>query len=245
MITFEGHYTFDAPRDLIWSLLHDPDVARVALPGCERYASQSAADALVTLTLPVGPLHGSYDGRVTVVDAQAPLSFTLALTGSGEGKSFAGDGRFTLSEKDGQTRLQYDGEVEVTDPLKQVSERLLQTTANSLVRQYLESIAAQARAHLGLPLESRGDARPAGAGTRASSTIDMQDWLAEMRRDRRITLILIFVAVFGSLSVIGMLIAAVWIGRWSTRRYARHLARLVQEERDSQAAARPAPDAQA
>lgn len=241
MITFEGQYTFDAPRDLIWSLLHDPDVARSALPGCERFASQSTADALVTLTLPVGPLHGSYDGRVTVVDAQAPLSFALALTGSGEGKSFSGDGRFTLSEKDGRTRLGYEGAVEVIDPLKGVSERMLQTTANALVRQYLESIAAQARAHLGLP----GEAQTAAAGTRASSTIDMQDWLAEMRRDRRITLLLLLLAVLGTLSVVGMVIAAVWIGRWSTRRNARHLARLVQEERAGQDPARPGPAAEA
>lgn len=234
MITFAGQYTFDAPRDLIWSLLHDPDVARVAMPGCQRFASQTTADALVTLTLPAGPLHGSYDGRVTVVDAQAPLSFTLALTGSGEGRSFAGNGRFTLSEKDGQTRLHYDGEVEVTDPLKTVSERMLQTTANALVRQYLAAITGEARSRLGLPPIAASEARQLEAEARASATYDMQDWLAEVRRDRRITLILLLLVVFGSLSVVGMLIAAVWIGRWSTRRYARHLARLVEEERGQQ-----------
>jgi carbon monoxide dehydrogenase subunit G len=222
MVEFEGSYVFDAPRDLIWSMLHDPAANRSALPGGERFTMSSPVEAQVTLSVALGPLRGVYNGKVTVVDAQMPHTFSLALKGTGEGIGFSGEGRFAMSETDGRTQLEYTGQVAVTDPLRQISPRLLQTTANALVRQYLEAIAAQARAQMGLPPEVERAERPSEA-ERHPSTIDMGAWLAEMRRDRNVTLTIVVLAALASLSLIGAAFIASRISRWSTRRQAQDL----------------------
>jgi carbon monoxide dehydrogenase subunit G len=234
MIEFEDVYTFDAPRDLIWSLLHDPAVTRKALPGGQRFDPIPPHSALVTLQVATGPLKGVYDGKVTTAEENAPESFRLMLLGSGEGKSFSGAGHFTLSESDGRTQLGYRGTVDVTDPLRQASPRLLQTTANALVRRYLEAVDREARQRMGLPpLPEVGRRTPTGGDAR-SATIGVHDWLAEMRRDRRVLIFLVLLLVLGSLASLGAVFVIIWIGRWGTRRYARHLAQLVDEERDKQ-----------
>ena len=229
-VTFDGVYRFNAPRQLIWSLMHDPAVNKEALPGCERFQMNSAAGSAVTIHLDAGPVCGDYDGNVTVVDAQEPASFSLALVGSGEGRSFSGDGRFTLTDSDEGTRLRYEGDVEITDPAHPTAERLLQTTANALVRQYLEAIARIADVRQGLT-PNADVTQPAPRPDRTSSTIGVQDWLAEVRRDRRIAIFLVALFFLGLLTFVGAVVVAVLIGRWSTRRYARYLAKLVDEER--------------
>lgn len=235
MIDFEGDFTFAAPRELIWSLLHDQVALRAALPGCDYVVADGAGNALVALRVALGPLQGHYHGRVTVADAQSPTSFTLALGGSGEGLSFEGDGRFVLAAQGKRTRLRYTGQVRVADPHGRVTTRLLQTTANALVRQYLEALDDQARARLGVPLAA--DEPAPDAPLRRASTIGMGDWLAEVRRDRQIALVLAAAALAGTLSLVGAAVLVVWFGRWSTRRYARHLAGLVKQETTRQAGA--------
>lgn len=228
MIHIDGEYLFEAPPDLVWRLLHEPAALQEAMPGCERLITEGASGALLTVRLPAGPLHGHYDGRVTVVEALEPQTVALALHGAGEGRSFGGDGRLTLSAEGGRTRLHYTGHVAVTDPLNRSSTRLLQTTANALVRQYLEGLDTQARRRQGLPiLDGREEHDKQG---RSASTIDMADWLAELRRDRQVMLAIALVAVLGVLSLVGAGFVAYLGGRWYSRRYERHLARLLEEE---------------
>ena len=234
MIDFEGVYTFDAPRDLVWALLHDPAVTRKALPGCQRFEPIPPGSTLATLQIATGPLQGIYDGKVSTAIENAPTSFSLTLLGSGEGKSFSGEGHFTLSESDGRTQLDYRGAVNVTDPLLQASPRLLQTTANALVRRYFEALDREARQRMGLPPLPEVGHRASPVDATSSSTIDVRDWLAETRRDRRVLIFLVLLLVFGSLASLGAVFVAVWIGRWWTRRYARQLAHIADEEKGKQ-----------
>jgi len=230
MLTIDGTHSFSAPRDLIWTLLRDPAVNKAALPGGERFESQPGSSAFVTLRIAVGPLKGVYDGRVTVVEQEMPHTVNLELLGTGEGTAYSGSGRLTLTEKNGCTLLAYSGEVAVSNHLGHASPRLLQTTANALVRQYLTAIDREVQQRVGRQSGFQPDTTLPAAKPRAAATIGMGDWLAEARRDRRIAAFAVLSGVIGSLSILGAVFVLREFGRWSVRRHTRRVATLLEGE---------------
>ena len=235
----EGEYSFAAPRELVWSLLHDPGVIQQAVPGCEQFYQQSNGAYRLILNVAGGPFDGRYDGTINLEAAEPLRTFSLSLRGSGPQSVLSGEGTFSLSEEKDHTKLHYRGEVEVAGSVTAQSPRLVRTTANSLIRRYLEAINRQAceltgtASHNGLPpLEPLDTARK-------RSTIGMQDWLAEIRRDRRVAVILLILAFLVALSGLGAVFVGLLVARWAARASANRLARVADKRGGSLPEERP------
>ena len=207
-----GSYTFDAPRDLVWSLLHDHGAIRQAVPGCEHFHLHADGKYHISLNLPTGPFGGYYEGIITRLGERPQESITLAITGSGPEVVLSGEGSLSLEESRGQTLLLYEGDVEVSGQIPTRSPRLTRTTANFLIRSFLEGMDRQLCQLTGtavdngrLPLE------------RTTPTIGMEAFLAELRRDRWIAAAVLLFVLFSTLSVLGAVFLAFLTMRWLTR----------------------------
>ncbi len=213
----EGNYTFAAPSELVWSLLNDPVALRRAIPGCEQLHERDDGQFGLALNLPTGPLRGRYVATINPSEAQPHEFLALSLIGSGPESVFSGQGTLTLVDNQTQTELRYEGDVDVAGQLPAQSPRLVRTTANYLIRIFLESLDQQicqitgTAGQIGFPT---ADGIPI---ERSTPTIGMQDFLAEVRRDRWIAAVVLVLVLLATLSLLGAVFVGLLAVRWVKR----------------------------
>ena len=82
----EGSYTFDAPRDRVWSVLMDPEALKSCVPGLESLTptGENAYDA--NLKVGVAAIRGSYKGTIKLTDLAEPTGRQDERRGQGRGR---------------------------------------------------------------------------------------------------------------------------------------------------------------
>jgi len=171
-----GSQTLDAPRQVVWEALLDPEVLAKTLPGITRLERADGDRFEASMNIKVGPVQGKFDGHVTLSDLDPPNGYRMALDGKGAPGFVAGHGAISLSDAEGAgTLLGYDIEVQVGGRLAGVGQRLLETTAKSLSRQAIESLGRQ--------VEARAEAAESGAPAVEVAAPKVSDFAAGVTRD--------------------------------------------------------------
>ncbi len=148
-----GEYRIEAPRDLVWAALNDPDVLRACIPGCEELEKTSENTMEAKVTQKIGPVKAKFTGGVELLNITPPESYTIRGEGKGGVAGFAkGSADVHLTEEDGGTKLSYTAHAEVGGKLAQLGSRLIDSTAKKLADKFFENF----RDHLS------GGAPPAG-----------------------------------------------------------------------------------
>lgn len=135
-----GEYTFNAPRQAVWDAIMDPEVLAKILPGCERLEKVSETEYTGVLNVRIGPVQGRFKGKVVLSDLNEPESFHLDIDGKGAAGFIKGGGDARLDFIDDNTVLTYTGEAQVGGRIASAGQRLVDTSARSIVRQALESL---------------------------------------------------------------------------------------------------------
>jgi carbon monoxide dehydrogenase subunit G len=143
-----GEYVFDGSREEVWELVRDPEVLATALPGTQDLNQVSESEYEGQMNVRVGPVSGTFSGKVLVSDEVPPESYTLAVEGRGAPGFAKGTGNVQLVDQgDGTTLMKYEGDVQIGGKLAGVGQRMLETVSKSMTRQGLETLnhALQAR----------------------------------------------------------------------------------------------------
>lgn len=146
MLTLDGSYTFNAPRAVVWEMLQDPEVLRTALPGCEKLEAVGSDEYEGAISIRIGPVQGNFRGKVSLSELNPPHSYHMLVHGQGAAGFMKGEGNVTLDDAGDQTLFRYSGTAEVGGKVASVGQRLLETSARSIVSQALETIGEQASA---------------------------------------------------------------------------------------------------
>jgi uncharacterized protein len=144
----EGEYIFDGTRDEVWKIVRDPEVLVTALPGTQSLEQVGENEYAGEMFIRIGPVSGVFTGKLVVSNEVPPESYTLSVEGRGAPGFGSGTGHVQLFEHgDGQTRMKYEGEMQVGGRLAAVGQRLIDTASRSMIGQGLESLnrALQAR----------------------------------------------------------------------------------------------------
>lgn len=142
----EGEFTFNAPREKVWSILNDPAVLKKHMPGCESLEAVGDDQYEAVLKIGVGAIKGSYKAKLTLKDKNPPESYTLQIEGSGRPGFVKGEGRVHLKDLAGQTALSYSGELQVGGLIARVGQRLLGSISEKMTRQFFQDLGAEAEA---------------------------------------------------------------------------------------------------
>ncbi len=223
----EGTHIFTAPKALVWSLLHNPEIIRLAMPGCDQFDQISTSEFAALLHIQEGPFNGEYSGNIKLKDNIVQEDFSLSINAVGPEGAIWGEGHITLSEQDEQTTLHYEGELIVSGRTVTDSPRLLRTTANALIRQFLGAVDRYIQIQTGIYTTEAVDP---SLSNRRSGTIDMQDKIEEIRQNQRTTLIVVFLVALTSLMTIGATVIAFVIVRGGVRLFRQFVVNVVQEE---------------
>ncbi len=230
----EGSYPFAAPRDVLWPMLLDPNVLANVIPGCEELETVGENQYRGILKIKVGPVQGKFQGDVAIADIQSPQSYTITVDGKGAPGFIKGSGSLRLEEDGDMTILHYSGDAQVGGRLASVGQRLLDTSANAIIRQSLEGIGqqvqvrmmAQASGELGMteaPLPPAPPSQTAfAAGVAKNLAKDlMEEYLAPENRDNLIK---------GILGVVGIVLLIQLLGNWWASKIARKVAAALEKE---------------
>ena len=137
----KGDYIFDAPQQLVWEALNDPNVLGSVMPGSQGFTEVSENEYEGALKVRVGPVQGKFEAKITLTEVNAPDSYTLSVDGKGAAGNVNATGGMNL-KPDGanKTYMEYEGTAQITGRIASVGQRLMDSTAKSIVRQSLTSL---------------------------------------------------------------------------------------------------------
>jgi carbon monoxide dehydrogenase subunit G len=139
----EGSYTFDAPRDDVWTAMLDPDVLSNTLPGVQQLEKSGENVYKAAMKIRIGPVQGLYTGTVNLSDLNPTEYLQLHVDGRGAPGFVKGDGELRLEVQGDQTIMHYSGDAQVGGRLASVGQRLMESSVQALIGQSLESLNAQ------------------------------------------------------------------------------------------------------
>lgn len=135
-----GDYTFEAPRDLVWEALNDPNVLAQIMPGCEKLVQLGENEYEGALNIKVGPVQGVFQGLIKLTDISAPESYKMQVDGKGAPGFVKGVGGVVLEDQGDTTLMHYDGDAQVGGRIASVGQRLIDSSAKSIIKQSLEGL---------------------------------------------------------------------------------------------------------
>lgn len=134
----------EAPKDVVYRALNDPEILKRAIPGCEELIQYSPTELEAKVVVKIGPVKARFGGAVTLDPAGAPDAFSLTGEGKGGAAGFArGGAEVTLEEVEGGTRLAYVAKAEIGGKIAQLGSRLIKGAAAKLSRQFFDAFAAE------------------------------------------------------------------------------------------------------
>ena len=139
----EGSYTFDAPRDRVWSMLMNPEALKNCVPGCESLTAtgENAYDA--TLKVGVAAIRGTYKSSIKLTDLAEPSSYKMNVEGKGGAGFVRGLAAIELVDQGDKTLLNVQGDGNVGGTIAGVGQRMLGGVAKMLMGQFFDCLKKQ------------------------------------------------------------------------------------------------------
>src|SRR5574341_1425897 len=155
----EGTQTIKAPRALLFQLMTDPEVLKRCVPGCQSLEAGEDGSYKMILKAGVGSIKGVFTGAIRLDEIREPEHYLMLVDGRGSAGFVKGGGSLDLAEQGEETMIHYSGEISVGGTIASVGQRMTQSAAKMMARDFFTSIEAEAKAALeaeeeGTPLET-------------------------------------------------------------------------------------------
>lgn len=136
----EGQHVVDAPRERVWELLNDPQVLQRATPGVTELHALGPDTYRAVIELQVGPVKGTFEGKISITNKVPPERMTMTVEGSGRPGTVRAIGELKLEPDGGRTLVNYTGDVAATGVLMSVGHRLFGGVARQMAGQFFASL---------------------------------------------------------------------------------------------------------
>lgn len=141
----EGIYTLQASPEVVWQHLTDYQQLLVALPAITSLEPLDARSYALTMQIEQGLLKGTYTGKVTIVEQQAPYHCRLLIEGDGQPNTLSGSGMLHLNQRDQTTVIVYQGTMQIIEAGASLPQSLSKGVTKMLAQQLLTGLANQLR----------------------------------------------------------------------------------------------------
>ena len=142
----EGTREFDAPREVVWSVINDPAKMANTMPGVESFeiADETHWSAKVKVPLGLGGLKMSI--QFEKLEERAPEFASLHAKGTGVGALMNMTTSFSLSGDGPSTSMAWEADVKIAGPVGSMGQRVLQPIINQQVGNVLAALDAEVQA---------------------------------------------------------------------------------------------------
>ncbi len=132
----EGTREIAAPREKVWAALLDPNTLAKAIPGCEGLEEIGPGEYKAVMKVGVGAIKGTFEGKVRLLDLDAPNRYRMAVEGKGGPGFVRGDATMSLSDISAGTQVAYDADVQVGGLIASVGQRMLGGVSKMMLDQF-------------------------------------------------------------------------------------------------------------
>ncbi len=140
----EGERTFEAPRQVVWTVLNDPSQMAKTMPGVESFDVQDDKHWSAQVKIPLGL--GGLRMKINFEKLEErELEYSkLAAKGEGVGAIMNMTTDFELSDSDGgATNMKWGADVKIAGPVGGMGQRVLQPIVNQQVGNVLTALDKQ------------------------------------------------------------------------------------------------------
>jgi hypothetical protein len=132
----EGTSDIRAPRDRVWSAFLDPETLAKAIPGCEKLEAIGEGEYKAIMKIGVGPVKGTFEGKVRLSDQEPPHRYRMAIEGAGSPGFVRGEAAMELQDAEGGTRVGYNADVQIGGLIASVGQRMLGGVSRMMLDQF-------------------------------------------------------------------------------------------------------------
>lgn len=138
----QGETTINASPPEVWDALHDVNILRQCLQGCESMEIAPNGDYHARISANVGPVKAKFTAVVISENENPPHSYTLRIEVKGGVAGFAkGKADISLVEMDKATVLTYHVNGNVGGRLAQVGSRLIVAASRKIAQRFFSQLA--------------------------------------------------------------------------------------------------------
>ena len=136
-----GERMLAGPPERVWALLTDASELARAMPGAGEVEPEDGRTFRTTISLAVGPVKDTYEGRLAYEDEQPPTACTIVVETKGKSGRVTGRGAMRLEPRDGEgTLVCYEGDFKVSGPVAGVGQRMIAGVARKTIERTLDGI---------------------------------------------------------------------------------------------------------
>ncbi len=139
-----GNHEISASAQTLWDLLMDPDFLAKITPGITRMEKTGEDNYLAIADVKIGPVKGSFKGEVQIADKEEPNAFTLQVQQKSSIGNVTADVHIKIATIDSnKSDVSFEGKAKLSGLLARTGQRVLSGVANTLSRQFFESLEAE------------------------------------------------------------------------------------------------------
>lgn len=140
----EGTHSLKAAPQEIWNLLMDPDTLARITPAISRLEPIGDDKYKAVAEIKLGPVKGSFEGEMAVVNKKEPEHFTLLIQQKSRIGNANAEGQINLkSTGDHQTEVHFNGDAKLSGTLARMGQRVIGGVANSMVKQFFQNLESE------------------------------------------------------------------------------------------------------
>ncbi len=144
-----GRYSFPGATKQVWDLLTDPKALQHCTPGCKQLEEIGKDEFKATLQIGVGPVTGTYNGKIRFAEKEEPHRYKLFVEGTGSAGFVRGEGLLTLEpEEVDKTLVLVSGDAQVGGLIAGVGQRLIEGVAKQFMGQFFKCMQGQLAEHM-------------------------------------------------------------------------------------------------
>jgi carbon monoxide dehydrogenase subunit G len=142
-VKVEGTKMLDAPQELVWEVLMDPERMAKLLPGVESFEVHDEDHWTAAVKLPLGMGGLKLKFAFTQVEKQPMEYAKLNAKGQGVGAIVNMQTEFHLAPDGERTTMRWVADVRIAGPIGSMGQRVFQPIVNQQVTGVLDALEAQ------------------------------------------------------------------------------------------------------
>ena len=137
-----GSYTFQGPREQLFSALLNPELLQASIPGCERaWYSEDRIHMKVRIVTPVPGLEGPYDITIRILEQHEPDKLVVSAGRNGRiGGTINTVTQISLNDEASGTVLRYETTAELAGPVAAANNPLFHGIAKHSLKTFFKNL---------------------------------------------------------------------------------------------------------
>ena len=139
----EGNTSFNAPRQVVWDVLNDPEQMAQTMPNVKSFSVQDDRHWSADVAVPLGLGSLKMSIQFDKTEERPPEYAMLKAKGKGVGALLSMETKFELSDGATGTDMKWHADVQIAGPVGAMGQRVIQPIVNQQVKQVLAALDKQ------------------------------------------------------------------------------------------------------